>query len=174
MIAYAAPTHSDAWYARGLTACRSAVPVRQARFAQLKTANYLPGVLMCLEAAQKGADLSFSFDEDGNLAEGAVSNVAIVDAAGYLATPEFRNALPGTTVRKAVELASAFMPVVSRPIPEAELFTAKEILVLGTSIECVAAVRYENHPVGSGRPGPVSAQLRQSIHYDLLASGTPF
>ncbi|MBR5734624.1 MAG: aminotransferase class IV [Desulfovibrionaceae bacterium] len=174
VIAYAAPAHSEEWYAKGLTACRSAIPVRQAAFAQLKTANYLPGVLMCLEAAKKGADLSFSFDEDGNLAEGAVSNIAIVDAAGCFATPLFRNALPGTTVRKAAELASAFMPAASRPIPEAELFTAREILVLGTSIECASAVRYENHPVGSGRPGPVAAKLRQLIHEDMLANGTPF
>ncbi len=173
VIAYGGGGHDEAWYARGLTAKRSETPVRPSMLAKLKTANYLPGVLMSLEATRKGVDLTFSFDADGNLAEAAIANVAIVDKDGILTIPEFRNALKGTTIRKAAELAASFMPVATRPVPEAELFTAKEILVLGTAHECVGVVRYEDHTIGDGKPGPVAIRLRKLIHDDMFSHGEP-
>ena len=88
--------------------------------------------------------------------------------------PEFRNALPGTTARKAAELAERFMPVQWRPVPEAELFTAREILLLGTAHECLGIVRYEEHLIGQGVPGPVTRQLRDLLRNVLLDEGVAF
>lgn len=79
-------------------------------FARLKTTNYLPGVLMTLEAMRKGMDVALSFDADNCLTEAAIANVAVVDAQGTLVLPEFRNALAGTVATKAMELARTFMP----------------------------------------------------------------
>ena len=174
VAAYRAHPRSDAWYARGLTACRSEVPVKPAMLARLKTTNYLPGVLMSLEAAKRGVDISFSFDADGCLAEAAIANVALVDAKGGLVLPEFRNALPGTTAKLAANLLKAEMPVEIRPVPEAELFTAREILVLGTAHECVGVCSYEGRPIGEGKPGPVALRLRGLLRTALLENGTPF
>jgi branched-chain amino acid aminotransferase len=142
--------------------------------ARLKTTNYLPNVLMTLEAARHGVDFSFSFDSDGYLAEAAVANVALVDAGGSLIMPEFRNALQGTTVRKAAELAERFMPVERRPVPEKELFAAREILLLGTAHECLGIVRYEDRLIGQGVPGPVARRLRALLRNTLLDEGVAF
>lgn len=174
VVAYTGNLHSEEWYATGLSACRSEIPVRPSSLAKLKTANYLPGVLMTMEAARKGADVAFSYDQDNHLAEAAIANVALVSTSGVLILPQCGNALPGTTVRKASELAKPLMPVELRPVTEDELFTAAEVLVLGTAHECVGVRSYENKPIGTGKPGPVAQLLRRLIREDLLASGVEY
>lgn len=174
VAAYKFTPKDEAWYAKGLTAFRSAIPAKQGYLARIKNANYLPNVFMTREAHQRGMDVAFSFDEEGFLAEAAIANVALVDAQGALVVPEFSNALAGTTVLRAMELAQGEMPVTFRKVREDDLYAAREVLVLGTSSDCVGVVAFEGRPVGDGRPGPVSARLRALLQADLLASGTPF
>lgn len=164
----------ESYWEKGLTACRSAVPAKQSYLARIKSTNYLPNVLMAQEAARRGVDVSFSFDEGGCLAEAAVANVAVADGEGRLLLPPFRHALPGTTALLAADLARAFMPVILTDIREDILYAASEILVLGTTPECVAVTHYEGRPIGNGRPGPLARRLRQELHAALLAGGTPF
>ncbi len=164
----------ESYWEKGLTACRSAVPAKQPYLARIKSTNYLPNVLMAQEAARRGVDVSFSFDEAGCLAEAAVANVAVADGEGRLLLPPFRHSLPGTTALLTVELAKTFMPVILTDIREDILYAASEILVLGTTPECVAVTHYEGQPIGNGRPGPLACRLRQELHAALLAGGTPF
>ncbi len=174
VAAYKVALLSDAWYERGLTAFRSEIPVKPAMLARLKTTNYLSGVLMTLEARQKGMDVALSFDAEDCLTEAAIANVAVVDADGTFVLPEFRNALVGTTAMKAAELARAFMPVEIRRVPAAEIATVREMLILGTAHECVGVTHFEGRPIGEGRPGPVAARLRGVLRQALLAAGDPF
>lgn len=85
---------AESYWEKGLTACRSAVPAKQPYLARIKSTNYLPNVLMAQEAARRGVDVSFSFDEAGCLAEAAVANVAVADGEGRLLLPPFRHSLP--------------------------------------------------------------------------------
>ncbi len=164
----------ESYWARGLTACRSAVPAKQPWLARIKSTNYLPNVLMTAEARARGADVSFCFDDHGFLAEAAIANVGLVDARGRLIVPEFRHALPGTTALLAMRLAEDFMPVLRRDVSEDDLFAAREILLWGTTPECVGITRYEERPVGGGVPGPAALRLRGLIHEALIAEGVPF
>lgn len=174
VVAYKVKPRTEAWYAKGLTAFRSEIPVKPALLARLKTTNYLSGVLMTLEARQRGMDVALSFDAENCLTEAAIANVAVVDAKGTLVLPEFRNALVGTTAMKAAELARAFMPVEIRRVPEAELATVREMLILGTAHECVGITHFEGRPIGDGRPGPVAVRLRGLLRQALLAEGAAF
>ena len=164
----------EAFWQKGLTAARSAVPAKQEWLAQIKSTNYLANALMAKEAREKGVDVTFSFDEKGFLAEAAIANVAMVDREGRMLMPEFRHALPGTTSIRAMELAKAFMPVVLTDITEEILEEASEILVLGTTCECVAVTHYNGKPVGDGRPGPMADRLRHLLHDALVTGGVPF
>ncbi len=174
VAAYRVEPHSEEWYAKGLTAFRSEVPVKPAMLARLKTTNYLSGVLMTLEAMRKKMDVALSFDADNCLTEAAIANVAVVDAQGTLVLPEFRNALAGTVATKAMELARTFMPVQMRRIPEAELESIQEMMILGTAHECVGVTHFEGRPIGNGKTGPVAHKLRKLIREALLATGEPF
>lgn len=129
---------------------------------------------MTLEAMQKHMDVALTFDANDCLTEAAIANVAVVDAKGALVLPEFKNALVGTVATKAMELAKTFMPVEIRPIPQAELDSVREMMILGTAHECIGVTHFEGRPIGDGKTGPVAHKLRKLIREDLLASGDAF
>ena len=150
------------------------MPAKSGPESQIKSTNYIANMLMVREARERGVDLSVSFSQDGCLAEAAIANVCIVDESGALAVPEFTHALKGTTILRAMKLLDRELPVVQRPVTEAEIFAAREVLVLGTTFDCTAIVSYEGRPVGEGRPGPVAARILELLRADLLDNGTPF
>jgi branched-chain amino acid aminotransferase len=173
IIAIHSPELPEAVYEKGYSACRSSIPARQSYLARIKNTSYLPSVLMAEEARQRGFDVPLSFDDQGNLAESAIANVALVDAGGTLVAPEFTHALPGTTVLKALELLAMHMPVSTRPVPEEEIYSAREFLLFSTSPGCVPITSYEGRPINDGRPGPAAKLLRQILREALLREGTP-
>ena len=173
VVAYRHPTMPDAWYAAGLKGVRTSVPAKQGATAQIKAANYLPNVLMMLDAQAQGADVPFCYDADGFLAESATAALCLVDAAGTLLVPQSGGALPSTTVRRAVELLEGRVPHRQEPITEADVRQAAEILMLGTGPDCVAVTSYGGLSVGAGVEGPLCKELRRLIVEDAVASGTP-
>lgn len=174
VISYRFTPKPETYYMQGLTACRSSVPAKSGHEAQIKSTNYIANMRMAREAKERGADLSVSFDDEGYLAEAAIANVCIVDERGALAVPKFTHALKGTTILRAMELVGREIPVVLRAVKEEEIFSAREMLVLGTTFDCAAIVEYEGTPVGSGRPGPVAGRILALLREDLLTNGTPF
>ncbi|MDL2307224.1 aminotransferase class IV, partial [Desulfovibrio sp. OttesenSCG-928-C06] len=168
----------ESWYAKGQSGFRTSVPAKPAYLSQIKDTNYLSAVLMTMEAHSKGKDIPLCFDSDGFLAESAIANICLVDRAGKLVAPEFRHALPGTTIRRAMALLDEHdaqegkaSRCVIRRIPEAEIYDAAEVLLLGTSPDCSSITEYEGKPIGNGSPGPVAALLRKLIRKDIERNG---
>ncbi len=174
VVAIKSATPKDDWYKKGLRACRSSVPAKQAYLAKIKNANYLPNVLMAEEARLRGVDVAFSFTEKGYLAEAAVANVGIVTQKGLLACPPFEHALPGTTLLAALECAKGFMPTEFQDISEEDIWAAKEVLLFGSSPLCVGVSHYEGRAIGNGGTGSVAAHLRQSLLQKLWDEGDAF
>jgi branched-chain amino acid aminotransferase len=172
----------ESWFAKGIKACRSSFAARAEQFSQIKSTNYQVAALMTLEAHEKKCDVPICLDHNGFLAESAVANICMVDAQNRLIVPEFTSALPGTTIRRAMELIknNPQEPIncIIRPIPEPELFTATELLLLGTSPDCVAIVEYEGKKIGpnalAGTVGPTAKLLRHLIRMDIAEKGTLF
>ncbi len=163
----------ESFWAAGVSAVRTRIPAKQGWMSKIKSVNYLPNVLMKKDAVEQGADYPLCFDEDGFLAEGSTENAVLVDRDGVFVIPELKNALTGTTLARAMNLAREFMPVLARPVPEDELYSCREIILLGTSIDAVSVVRYNGRIVGDGRPGPVSLRLRDLLVADRKAHGQP-
>ncbi len=177
IIAIASKTPSEAWYAKGLTACRSAIPAKQSYLAKLKNANYLPNVLMAEEALANNVDVAFSFDANNYLAEAAVANVALVAADGALICPHLTHALSGTTLMGALEVAKPLMPIRFENITEEAIWAAQEVLLFGSTPLCVGVTHYEGRPIGKAvpaAPGPVSHALRHGLMHSLWTEGTAF
>ena len=173
VVAYRHPTMPDSWYKTGLKGARTTIPAKQGALAQIKAACYLPNVLMVMDAHAQGADVPFCYDAEGFLAESAVAALCLVDAGGTLLLPQSGGALPGTTVRRAVELLEGKTPHRLRPLTEEDVRAAAEILMLGTGPNCVAVTSYNGAPVGDGTEGPLCGELRRLIVEDSFASGTP-
>ena len=163
----------DSFWSTGVSAVRTRIPAKQGWMSQIKSVNYLPNVLMKKDAVEQGADYPLCFDADGFLAEGSTENAVLVDRDGVFVVPELKNALMGTTLKRAMSLAEGFMPVATRPVPESELHDCREIILLGTSIDAVGVVRYNGRVVGAGVPGPVSLRLRELLVADRKAHAQP-
>jgi branched-chain amino acid aminotransferase len=88
--------------------------------------------------------------------------------------PEFTNALAGTTLMRALDLVKGDIPVIFRGVTEGEIFEAKELLILGTTGDCMSIVRYNGKPIHDVRPGPVSRRLRALLQADLQQNGVTF
>ncbi len=174
VAAYVFTPKPESAFEQGVTAFRAKTPAKQSWLAKIKSVNYLPNVLMKMEAVQKGYDFPFCFDDHGFLAEGATENVALVDHAGTLVVPEFTHALPGTTLLRAIDLIKGEVPVSFRGVEEADVYGAREVLILGTTGDCIPVVRYEGKPIHDVRPGPVARRLRELLQRDLVENGVGF
>lgn len=172
-VARVAPQYSEALWENGVTAYTTGFPAKQCYLSRIKTVDYLPNVLMKREAVLKGYDYPLCFDEQGFLAEGATENVCLVNSSGELIVPELRNALPGTTLLRGLDLIRPELPIEHRLVKEDELYQARELILLGTSLDAVSVVRFNDRPIHDVRPGPVSQRLRQLLLEDHRRTGTP-
>ncbi len=166
--------YPDTFWEKGVSACRSERPAKQSYMAKIKSVNYLPNVLMKKEAVDKGCDFALCFDENDCLAEGAIENVIIVNEHGRIIIPDLSNALTGTTLMRAIDLIKNEVSFVFRSIQESEIYEAKEVILLGTTLDAVSVVRYNGQPIHDVRPGPVSKRLRELILEDIQNNGIEF
>ncbi len=165
---------APSYWEKGITACKSAIPAKQAFLAQIKSTNYLPNVFMAQEAEEHGVNVSISFDDEGFLGEAAIANVGIIDKNNIFVLPHFKRTLPGTTALMAKSIAETYMKTEMRDIREEEIFTAKEFLLFGTGSQCVAITHYEGKPIADGVPMENAKKLQKLIYKRLIEEGTPF
>jgi len=160
---------------KGVKAIISKIPLKSGFFAQIKSCNYLPNVLMKKEAIQKGADYAIGLDENGYLAEGATESVGIVSTDGYLKFPESNRILEGITLKRAFFLSQELVKtklirgVHFCPISLEEAYKAKEILLLGTTIDVLPVVSLQGKRIGDGFPGAVFKAFKGLFEQDLFS-----
>jgi len=151
----------------------SGIPVKKSYFANIKSCNYLPNVLMKKEAVDAGVQYTISMDESGFLGEGSTENVGLVTSEGVLKFPKFSRILRGTTVTRAADLAELLVEagqlrqVIFEDITLNEAYCGSEILLFGTTFDILAAVMFDGHPIGSGKPGEIYYLLRQLLEEDI-------
>jgi len=136
----------------------------------IKSVSLLPNVLMKQTAKQAGAYEAWMVDERGFVTEGASTNAWIVTADGELVTRETSSAiLNGITRIALIALArQAGVRVVERPFTIAEAQAAKEAFLSSTTSYVLPVTRIDGHPVGDGKPGPLTLNLRQSYESTVV------
>ncbi|WP_018863563.1 D-amino acid aminotransferase [Thioalkalivibrio sp. ARh3] len=120
----------------------------------IKATTLLANVLARQEAREHDAVEAILL-LDGQVTEGAASNVfAQVD--GTLVTPPLASSLlPGVTRALVLRLAAQCgLDVVERDLSESELRAAGEIWLTSSTKELLPVCRLDGHPVGAGVPGP--------------------
>ncbi len=155
-------------YEKGVRIGRSQVLVKEGWMAQVKSCNYLPNVMMKKEAIDRKLDFTISFDVEQNLAESSTENIALVDAVGELVHPQFDRILRGTTMIRVFELASQQgLKTKVRHVSEKDLMQAREVFMIGTTLDVLPVTEYEGQKIGEGRVGPVAYKLREILQQDL-------
>lgn len=171
LVIYKLTPRPEELFKKGVTAFRSSTPAKQSYLAKIKSTNYLPNALIKREANERGYDFGFCFDEQDYLAEGSIENVCLVDQSGTLVVPEFTNSLMGTTLMRGLDLIKDEIRVQIRRVREDEIYHARELMVVGTTLDCLSIVRYNDKPIHDVRPGPVSKRMRELIQKDIVENG---
>lgn len=165
----------DEKYQNGLVVRISELPAKETFWANIKSCNYLPNVMMKKESVDWGVDFTVSVDEQGNIAESSTENCAIISSTGEFLVPSFSRTLRGVTISRMMELAQ---PMISRGalagIREAhfnvdEIYSAKEMMMMGTTMDVLPVVQFENKAIGAGVPGPVYHEFLKLIREDVLS-----
>jgi 4-amino-4-deoxychorismate lyase len=166
-------SYPERWYTEGLRVMTTTYPIKPPLYAVTKATNYLPNVLMQMEAKEAGFDNGVFIDEAGHVGESSNMNVAFVTSDGVLRHPKFERVLPGCTSLRLLELAKGLVGqglitgVEVCDIPVTDARRAREMVLLGSSVKVAPIVKWDNEPVGDGRPGPVSRALLQLLEDDM-------
>lgn len=164
------------WYTEGLKVMTTTYPIKPSLYAVTKSTNYLPNVLMQMEAKEAGMDNGVFVDADGHVGESSNMNLAFVTADGVLRHPRFDHILSGCTSLRLLELAPALVErglitgVEVCDITLAEARTAREMLLLGSSIKVAPVVAWDGQPIADGKPGPVSKALLELLEHDMRSA----
>ena len=125
----------------------------------IKSLNLLPNVLARQQAKEAGV-FEAILVKNGEVTEGSVSNVIIVDNRTLMTAPEGPRILSGVTREVVLRSARQEGLEVHEQYPSREnLFGASEVFLTGTTVEVLPVVRIDGKPIGSGEPGPVTRQL---------------
>jgi len=166
-------SYPERWYAEGLKVMTTTYPIKAPLYAITKATNYLPNVLMQMEAKAAGLDNGVFIDEDGNVGESSNMNVAFVTRNGVLAHPKFDHILAGCTSLRLLELAESLRQqgvikgIEVRDIPVAEARLCREMLLLGSSVKVAPIVQWDDQVIGDGKPGPVFNALLRLLEDDM-------
>jgi len=163
----------ERYYEEGISLITSDIPVKKTFFANIKSCNYLPNVLMKKKAVAAGYPYSVALDEHGFLAEGSTENVGVLTKDGVLKFPEFERILSGITVTRVFQLANELLVdgmirgVDFARISPDEAYQAEEMFLTGTSLGILPVVSYDGRRIGKGVPGPVYTELSSLLWKDM-------
>jgi len=166
-------SYPETWYTQGLRVMTTTYPIKPPLYAVTKSVNYLPNVLMQMEAQEHGVDNGVFIDAAGNVGESSNMNVAFVMADGTLKHPKFDHILSGCTSLRLLELAKTLTTqnllksVEVCDIPVAEARGAREMLLIGSSVKVAPIVEWDGKRIGDGTPGAIARALRQLLQDDM-------
>jgi len=168
--------YPESFYTKGIKVVTSTVPMKPPLFARVKSTNYLPNVLVILEAKEQGANNGIFIDQQGMVGEGSTTNVAFVTKDRVFRHPPFDSILSGITVQRLIQLARRLVEqgelrdIVIRDIPPEEGRAAAEMLLIGSTTKVVPVVQWDNRPIGNGKPGPIAKKLLDLWYEDIRTS----
>ncbi|MEJ2361731.1 MAG: D-amino-acid transaminase [Gammaproteobacteria bacterium] len=125
----------------------------------IKAIALLPNILMRQQAIDEGAAEAILI-RDGEVTEGAASNVFIVSDNTIKTPPKGARLLPGVTRDLIVELANSHgLPLQEVNFSKEELLRADEIWISSSTKEIMPVVTLNHNAVGDGQPGAMARKL---------------
>ena len=172
VIVFKQEAYPESYYREGIKLVTSTVPIKPPLFARIKSTNYLPNVLVVLEAKDAGADNGVFIDQRGMVAESSNMNVAFVTRDRIFRHPPFDAILSGITIQRVLDFAqrlvqqSALSAVKLADIPVEEGRAAAEMMLIGSSIKVAPVVQWDGRQIGDGKPGPIALKLLEMWNQD--------
>jgi branched-chain amino acid aminotransferase len=130
----------------------------------IKSNNLLNNALAMQEALRRGGTEAVMRNYRGELTECTQSNLFIVRNGVALTPPIEAGLLPGITREFIFEVGKAVgVRVRDEVLHDADLLSADECFLTSTTKEVVPIVQVDDHTIGAGRPGPVTATLLEGF-----------
>jgi branched-chain amino acid aminotransferase len=125
-------------------------------------ANYHNGRLGNIDAQRRGADWPIFLNDHHHVAESSGANIGLFKDGTFYTPSEASGILRGVTRQTVIDLLRKDLgvDVVEKAVTRDELYTADEVVFLGTSAEVLPIVAIDAHPIGAGDIGPLTAALR--------------
>jgi len=176
VIIFKQEAYPESYYTEGVKLVTSQVPIKPPLFARTKSTNYLPNVLVVLEAKDRGADNGVFIDQRGLVAESSNMNVAFVTTDRVFRHPPFDAILSGITIQRVLQFAErlvqqgALKEVRLADITISEGRQAAEMMLIGSSIKVAPVVQWDAQPIGDGKPGPITKKLLEMWQDDTQSA----
>ena len=176
VIIFKQEAYPESYYRQGIKLVTSEVPIKPPLFARIKSTNYLPNVLVVVEAKDRGADNGLFIDQRGMIAESSNMNVAFVTRERVFRHPPFDAILSGITIQRVFDFAQRLVQqgalsairVADTPVNEAR--NAAEMMLIGSSIKVAPVVEWDGQPIGDGKPGSITKKLLEMWHEDVRSA----
>lgn len=176
VIIFRGQASPDSFYTDGMKIVSSTVPIKPPFFARVKSNNYLPNVLVVMDAKDRGADNGIFIDAHGFIGESSNMNVALITPQRVFRHPKFDAILSGITVQRIMQLAQRLVEqgdlrgVVIDDISLEDVHAAAEIMLVGSSIKVAPVVQWDGQPIGDGKPGTMTKKLLDLWREDTLTA----
>jgi branched-chain amino acid aminotransferase len=132
---------------------------------RIKSLNYLNNILAKIEAIRAGCLEAIMLNAAGEVAECTGDNIFVVKRGVLLTPPLDAGILEGITRNAVIELAQAAkIPFREMTLTRHDVFAADECFLTGTAAEVIPVVKCDGRPIGTGKPGPITRQLRERFH----------
>ena len=130
--------------------------------------QYLNSILAKLESLKAGYDETIMLDANGYVSEGSGENIFVVRNGMLLTPPQAAGILDGITRASVMQIAAdRGLDTIERNIARAELYVADEVFLTGTAAELVPVTEIDDHKIGDGRRGPITAILGETFENAL-------
>lgn len=135
---------------------------------------YVNSAFIKTDAQRAGFDEAIVLNQDGHVSEGSAENFFIIRKGIVCTPPITENILEGITRRTVMMLLrdDFGLEVVERQIDRTEVYLAEEVFFCGTGVQIAAITKVDYRPVGSGKMGPVTRDLRR-LYFDVVRGRVP-
>jgi len=132
---------------------------------RIKSLNYLNNILAKIEGQMAGCLESLMLNHKGEVAECSGDNIFLMKDGVVRTPPIEAGILEGITRNTVLELGrAAKIPVAEVPLTRHDVYTADECFLTGSAAEIIPVVKCDARVIGTGKPGPITKQLREAFH----------
>jgi branched-chain amino acid aminotransferase len=126
----------------------------------IKSSNLLNSILAMREAQARGAEEALLLNQAGQIAEGASTNLFVVQGGAVLTPLLDAGILAGVTRAVVLEIVRGMgLPAREEALDPERLLSAEEAFLTSTTREAVPIRTVDGAPIGPGRPGPITRRI---------------
>lgn len=134
--------------------------------------NYIAPMISKSEAIREGFDDTILLDHDGFVAEGATSNIFIVEN-GTLITAPGDKILEGITRNTIMDLSEKLgIHLTCELFPPERLKAAEEVFMCSSGMGVTPVIQVDTTEINDGKPGMITRRLR-SYYLDVTMGSVP-